>query len=289
MKDKNTMDELKERYLSVDIPKQGLQEMKNKIDMARMEKKRRGRFQRFKLSGIAVAAAALAFVILPNTNADIAMAMSKMPVIGRIVNVVTIDKYIYENENNNANVDIPQINVAEGTDAANQVNKDVKEYTDMLIKQFEKDSLDYKEGHKGLDVSWDVISNTEEWFTLRINILEIQASGYEHYEFYHINKLTGEITELKELFVNGADYMSIISDNIKTQMRTQMQDEEMTYFIDSEDNIVDNFESIKENQHFYFNADNELVIVFDEYEVAPGYMGSVEFVIENEVIKDILK
>lgn len=293
MKDKNTMEELKERYLSVEIPNEGIEEMKKKIDMARMDKKRKERFQRFKLSGITVVAAALAFVILPNANADIAHAMSKMPVIGRIVDVVTFEKYIYENENNFANVEIPQISNTQGdslngNNVIEQVNKDIKEYTDILINQFNKDAKEYKEANKGLDITWDVVTDTEEWFTLRINILDTLASGYEHYAFYHINKMTGEIAELNDLFVEGADYISIISDNIKAQMRSLMQNDENVYFLDSED-TVDNFDTIKEKQNFYFNADNELVIVFDEYEVAPGFMGSVEFVIENEVIKDMLK
>ncbi|OJT72202.1 anti-sigma factor, partial [Clostridioides difficile] len=34
-----------------------------------------------------------------------------------------------------------------------------------------------------------------------------------------------------------------------------------------------------------FNKNGNLVISFDEYEVAPGYMGAVEFVIPNKVIK----
>ncbi|WP_334309184.1 RsiV family protein [Clostridioides difficile] len=45
------------------------------------------------------------------------------------------------------------------------------------------------------------------------------------------------------------------------------------------------FESINKYQDFYFNKDGNLVISFDEYEVAPGYMGAVEFVIADKVIK----
>lgn len=293
MKDKNTMEELKERYLSVEIPKEGIEEMKKKIDMARMDKKRKERFQRIKLSAITVAAAALAFVILPNTNVDIAHAMSKMPVIGKIVKVVTFDKYTYEDENNFANVEIPQIDQTQsdsinGNNAINEVNKDIKEYTDILVKQFNEDIIEYKEAKKGLDITWDVVTDTEKWFTLRINILDTSASGYEHYAFYHINKMTGEIVDLSDLFVEGSEYINIISKDIKSQMRSLMKNEENVYFLDSKE-PVDEFKAIKENQNFYFNEENELVIVFDEYEVAPGSMGSVEFVIKNEVIKDILK
>ncbi|MOA66629.1 Anti-sigma-V factor RsiV [compost metagenome] len=44
------------------------------------------------------------------------------------------------------------------------------------------------------------------------------------------------------------------------------------------------FTSISKDQSFYINNDSKLVIVFNEYDVAPGAMGSVEFVIPTEVI-----
>ena len=50
-----------------------------------------------------------------------------------------------------------------------------------------------------------------------------------------------------------------------------------------------NFQSITEQTNFYFNESGELVIAFDEYEVAPGYMGAPEFVIPQEVTAAILK
>ena len=41
--------------------------------------------------------------------------------------------------------------------------------------------------------------------------------------------------------------------------------------------------------NFYRNKDGNLVIVFDKYEVAPGSMGTPEFVINKDAISDILK
>ena len=47
------------------------------------------------------------------------------------------------------------------------------------------------------------------------------------------------------------------------------------------------FKKIAENQDFYINSNNDLVICFDEYEVAPGYMGPVEFVIPKEIVNSL--
>ena len=42
------------------------------------------------------------------------------------------------------------------------------------------------------------------------------------------------------------------------------------------------------DQNFYINDENQLVIVFDEYEVAPGSMGTPEFVIPTEFLNGML-
>ena len=62
----------------------------------------------------------------------------------------------------------------------------------------------------------------------------------------------------------------------------------ITYWLDSETPEWD-FQSVREDSTFYVNEKGNLVIVFDEYEVAPGYMGSVEFEIPDEVTRDLVQ
>ena len=108
-------------------------------------------------------------------------------------------------------------------------------------------------------------------------------------KIYHIDKTTGEMVTLKDLFQDGADYKTPISENIKAQMKEQMaQDESIIYWVDS-DMTEWNFEEIAENVNFYINKSGKLTIVFDEYQVAPGSMGVVTFEIPTEAVSDILK
>ena len=84
--------------------------------------------------------------------------------------------------------------------------------------------------------------------------------------------------------------MKAISENIKKQMRDQMKsDENADYWIDSKDFPEDDFKSIKADTEFYVNAKGEIVICFGQGEVAPMYMGAVEFVIPADAIRDIVK
>ena len=38
-----------------------------------------------------------------------------------------------------------------------------------------------------------------------------------------------------------------------------------------------------EYQNFYINSEGKVVIVFEKYEIAPGYMGTQEFVIDKQI------
>ncbi len=59
-------------------------------------------------------------------------------------------------------------------------------------------------------------------------------------------------------------------------MERQMDaDEDISYFLNSE--FFEDFETIQADQSFYITDNNKLVISFDKYEVAPGYMGVVTF------------
>ena len=286
---------LREDYQHLHIPEEGRRMMVEKIEQAKLDRKRKALSRRVRFAGGAVAAAMAVIVALPNTNESIAMAMEKIPVIGSIVRVVTFRDYDYNDGNSEAHVSIPNIETdgsnSGNEEAANQINSDVTDYTQQLIDQFKADAKDYygSEGYKGLDVSYDVITDTEDWFTLRITVLETAASGYQYYRFYHIDKKTNSVATLSTVFKDDVDYITPISENIKEQMRANTNEEDGTvYFIDQEDTET-NFKEIKADQNFYFNSSNDLVIVFDEYEVAPGSMGNPEFVIPNSVISGLLK
>ena len=248
--------------------------------------------------GWAAAAAALVLVVVPNVSANAAYAMEQIPILGKVIKVVTIRNYQFENENYSA--DIQEVKLEQGNRAENAgmegaetensiqtINESIEEMTDRLIARFEEQK-ELEGGHGSIDTTHEVITDTDTWFTLRINVTETAASGYQYQYYYHIDKTTGEIASLKNLFQEGADYITPISENIKEQMRKEMQaDESNIYWIDSEDEIVEQFDAIKEDQNFYLNEDGQIVICFDEYEVAPGYMGLVEFVVDEEAVAGI--
>ncbi len=139
-------------------------------------------------------------------------------------------------------------------------------------------------------VKHEVMRTTDLYFTLKLICYQASGSGAEWNYFYTIDLQTGERMALKDLFAEGADYRTTISDEIKKQMKEQMAgDENVIYWLDNEEMEEWNFQQIPEDASFYVNENDDVVIAFNEGDVAPMYMGCVEFVIPKDVLQEIRK
>ena len=71
-------------------------------------------------------------------------------------------------------------------------------------------------------------------------------------------------------------------------MREQMAAGEAVYWIDGE-MPGNEFSVIRDDANFFFADNGNLVLRFDEYEVAPGAYGCPQFEIPKEVYKEYLR
>ncbi|MCI8586552.1 MAG: DUF3298 domain-containing protein [Lachnospiraceae bacterium] len=283
------MDRWKKEYSEIVVPENGRKKMEEAIMRAKESKKRAKRNRVFRYAGSAAAVFAI-LLILPNTSRTAAAAMQQIPVLGEFFKVVTIREYQVDEDRYQADVKVPEVvpEPAEGVteetaeqakETADAINFDIQKVTDELIEEFKSTMEEFEDGYGDILVDSKVLTDDERWFSLELVLYQGAGSGYERRRHYTIDKTTGKRAQLSEFF--GEDYVETISEEVKTQMRKRMaEDENLTYWIDNEDIPEWNFTSISENQDFYINKDGKAVICFDEYEVAPGYMGCVEFVME---------
>lgn len=298
MRDKR-LTEMKQDYENIRIP----EELRKRVEMGIQEAKEDRNMKKKSKAAVyvgralgGVAAAMLVITVMANSGAAIAHAMAKIPVIGAIAEVVTFRQYESSENNMEADIKIPEVSVKneDGTvneETTEKINKSIEEYTDEIIARFEADveAAGDGEGHMDVELDYSVITDNDRLFSIRFDQLLVMASGTQTVKIYHIDKYTGEMIDLSGLFKEGADFITPISDNIKEQMRQRMEeDENVIYWIDSEVPEWD-FQSISADTTFYVNENGKLTIVFDEYEAAPGYMGSVEFEIPMEVVQDIVQ
>ncbi len=279
------MQELKRQYEQIKVPDEAKRRLKEGIRMAKEEKKRKNTILRLKRTAGTAVAAAAAFTVLVNVSPAAAQAMEKIPVVGAIAKVVTFTTYENRNGSMEAKVEIPQIQ-ADGEQP--EANKEIEEYANELIGTYEQEVRDSQgEGNYALDSSYDVVFENETYVSIRIRTTVVMASGTEYVKVFNVNKATGKTVGLKELLGGRDELLAEISANIVKQMEDQMAaDSNVIYFIHSDMPETD-FKGLTGDESFYFSRDGELVIVFDEYEVAPGYMGSVEFVIPKSVTGEL--
>ena len=284
----------KKEYEEIKVPENMKERMEASIERAKMEKRKVKKVKLWKTC--ASAAAVLAIVlVLPNTSQTAAAAMQQIPLLGNLFKITTVREYQVDEERNMANVKVPQVetqNTGDG-EAADQgtveqakatvdaINFDIEEETNKLIDEF-KESMKNEEGYQDIYIDSKVLTDNDRLFSLELILYQGAGSGYEQHKHYTVDKLTGKELTLKDLC--GDDYVNTISEEVKEQMRAQMAaDETVKYWLDDPDVPEWNFDKIAEDQDFYVNAEGHVVICFNEYDVAPGSMGCVEFIMPQTV------
>ncbi len=320
---KKGIEDLKREYEEIRMSETQVEAFHKSIEKAKKDNRRKSSLRIWKNIGTVAAAVLITFIILPNTSAGVAHAMAKIPFLGNMIRVVTFRDYNYDSGTQIANVDVPKIELEEtavedtavaaaglpeegsaayggeesmedGPDASalketvNGINADIDMLTEQIIADFKKD-VEEETGVKEVLVSHEVVATPETYFTLQLTHYESAADGAERIYYYTIDLETGERLELKDLFEDDADYIGIISEEIIRQMREGMiADENVHYWLDEE--FEDwNFTSITEETQFYINENNNVVISFNEGDVAPMYMGVETFEISAEVLNDMWK
>jgi len=303
---------MKDSYEDIAPPEKGIFLMKDAISRAREERRRRRKKRIAKSFGWGGAVAALAIlVVLPNLSPDAAYAMSNMPILRNIVEAVDFSRYEVESMDARftADVTVPKLIACETDgsrfdgrlcgdmddlnlydDALSSINMEMNLISNGLVREFQE-NMDRNVGYEDLMIRYEILSTTEDYFTMKLITYVGAGSGYERDYFYTIGLRSGKRLSLEDLFIPGSDYRSLISENIKTQMREQMAEKEgIVYWLaDSEYGDIPewNFETIDRDQNFYINEDGQIVIAFSEGDVGPMSMGTTEFVIPDEVTAQI--
>lgn len=283
----------KKEYEEIKVPENMKERMEASIARAKKDKRKVKKVKLWKTCTSAAAVLAIV-LILPNTSQTAAAAMQQIPLLGNLFKITTVREYQVDEERNMANVKVPQVEVQDSTDgntdadtaaqakkSADAINFDIEEETNKLIDEF-KESMKNEEGYQDIYIDSKVLTDNDRLFSLELILYQGTGSGYEQHKHYTVDKLTGKELTLKDLC--GNDYVDTISEEVKKQMKEQMAaDESVKYWLDDPDVPEWNFDKIAEDQDFYVDAEGHVVICFNEYDVAPGSMGCVEFTMPQTV------
>ncbi|WP_057914193.1 RsiV family protein [Peribacillus muralis] len=275
---------LRDEYLQTPIPK----ELKDVVQAALNEKpKKKPRLGRNIL--MSAAAALLIMTASVNVSPAAAKAMSEIPYMEKVIKVITFVEWKEEDNNSSAVIRTPAILGLENEQLENSLNDKYLSESKQLYKEFTDSMSKLKEGEKGdlsVESGYSILTDNETILSVQRYTERISASSSTESQFDTVDKKNEVLLTLNSLFKDDR-YLQVISNNIKEQMKQQMAaNPDTIYWVGNDD--VSAFKSIDEKQSFYINKDGKLVIAFDSFEVSPGYMGEVEFIIPTNVISGLL-
>ena len=286
------MNKFRNEYENIEIPDELEFLVRTTIKEQEKKMKRKNIINK---SVIAAAVAGVVFVGSINLSSEISYALSEVPVLGSIVRVLTFKTFELKDNNFDAQLKTPAI---EGLDSKLEamlnekyLDENQKLYDDFMKEIDELKKADMEEAHMGIASGYEVKTDTDKLLVIGRYVVNTAGSSSTTIKYDTIDKQNKILITLPSLFKDEA-YIDIISENIKAQMKEQMKeqmkDENNVYWLEDEMMGDENFSKIDKNQSFYITKDNQLVIAFDKYEVAPGYMGNPEFIIPSELLKDAL-
>lgn len=288
------LEKLKKKYMDISIPEDLDFLIKKTLKERELEMKKQNNIKKAVISVASVAAALGIVAVGVNTSPAIADSLGNIPIIGGVARVMTFKEYNVDKDNYDGKIATPKIEGLENEDLQNSLNEKYIEENTKLYNEFLEEIKELEEkggGHLGVDSGYVVKTDTDDILSIGRYTVNTAASSSEEFKYDTVSKKNNVLITLPSLFKDDS-YVEAISKNIKEQMiENNKKDEENIYWIEEigeDEEIIDNFEKISPEQSFYINENNKLVISFDKYEVAPGYMGSLEFTIPTEVLSDVL-
>ena len=164
------------------------------------------------------------------------------------------------------------------TKAKDDIEVHLQEYVEMA------EEGDFEIRPHQLFVEYDVKANNDDFLSIAMTYYTYTggANGMTVVNAFNINKKANTSFHLKDLFKADVDYKGIINKEIEEQIKLR-SDGENEMFFEGEMG----FQGIKDEATFYL-TDNNLVLFFEKYEIAPGAMGIPEFAISLASLGDIL-
>ncbi len=207
--------------------------------------------------------------------------------------LITAKKIQSKNDFLEINITYPVISGLTNADFQEQLNYFIEKQVTKAKDDIERQAEEYyQEAQKNgweirpyqLFIEYDLKTNNEDYlsFTLTYYTYTAGANGMTVVSCINIDKKANMPIHLQDLFPEGADYKTRINTEIAKQIELRSQDKEEMFF---EGDM--GFKSISDTQDFYLK-DNDIVIVFSKYEIAPGAMGIPEFAIDLAELKDSL-
>lgn len=181
----------------------------------------------------------------------------------------------YETEGTIVTVKIPHAVNVKDDKVKKVINKLITQAIDDFTNEFKEFDKEPNTEHKLIaDITFQNYYSDDKIISFSINATQIMADSYLQKKFYTVDLKTGEVYNIEHFL--GSDYQNIVKKSVQQQIAENKEKyPNLMYFDEAVNNL-----KITNEQPFYINKDNQVVVVFNQFEIAPGYMSLPEFIIK---------
>lgn len=181
----------------------------------------------------------------------------------------------YETEGTIVTVKIPHVVNVKDDKVKKVINKLITQAIDDFTNEFKEFDKEPNTEHKLIaDITFQNYYSDDKIISFSINATQIMADSYLQKKFYTVDLKTGEVYNIEHFL--GSDYQNIVKKSVQQQIAENKEKyPNLMYFDEAVNNL-----KITNEQPFYINIDNQVVVVFNQFEIAPGYMSLPEFIIK---------
>ncbi len=190
-------------------------------------------------------------------------------------------------------ISLPKISGMPSEIEQDELNAYILSKKDAMLEDYEQNVVFGKQGleegydpHFNYQYTWDVVTDNDDYFVFRISWFFGAGSSTTLNEYFNLDKKTGKLLDFDEDAVTSLEEMVHVYESIRAQMDAANEESQKEYganiFWTEDDSLDIALGNVRYLNHWYYDQDGNLVIAFDKYEVAPGAMGSPEFVISAE-------
>lgn len=181
----------------------------------------------------------------------------------------------YETEGTIVIVKIPHVVNVKDDKVKKVINKLITQAIDDFTNEFKEFDKEPNTEHKLIaDITFQNYYSDDKIISFSINATQIMADSYLQKKFYTVDLKTGEVYNIEHFL--GSDYQNIVKKSVQQQIAENKEKyPNLMYFDEAVNNL-----KITNEQPFYINKDNQVVVVFNQFEIAPGYMSLPEFIIK---------
>ena len=282
---KKELDLLKKAYAEQEIPENTRNEVTSRYSFEEQLHARKLRRKK-QIKGFLVTFALLTVTTNSILFSDQVRSFAEdLPIIGPAVQLI-FGKQLTEK---GINIDVPQVTTSEKNETISGLNK---KYFDEGKVEFEKAKTEYQDfskEHFQVKGDYQKVLDDARFLVVGRNLTKTAADSYTEKRYDTIDKQNGVVLSLPLLFKDN-QYISALTKEVKRQMSEQLKENPEKYYWTNKDfqEGVEEISLVTKNTNFYINKNHELVLVYDQFSIAPGYMGNPEFVIPKEITNKLL-